>query len=81
MIPKLLQVPKITNKPDQKIFELQSKPKNQRQRTFFCRLCRQYGIKTRKAHLKNYHNADPDSISKRHTDDMVASIFVESNDL
>ena len=31
----------------------QAKPKLERQITYFCRLCRQYDIKTRKAHLQS----------------------------
>ena len=58
--------------------ELQGKPKNERQVTYFCRLCRNYGIKERKAHLKNYHKADPDAISKRSIDDMVSVIFLQN---
>lgn len=73
---KLLQLRE--SKKSHTLIEYHSKPKNQRQRTFFCRLCRNYGIKTRKAHLKNYHNADPDTISKRHTNDMIDAIFIES---
>jgi len=61
------------------IEESQSKPKDERRITYFCRLCRDYGIKSRKAHLKNYHNADPDTISKRSTDDIVDVIFLSSN--
>jgi len=59
--------------------ELQSKPKKERQVTYFCRLCRKYKIQSRKAHLKNYHNADPDTISKRSTNDIVDVIFVPNN--
>ena len=58
--------------------ELQSKPKKERQATYFCRLCRNYGIKSRKAHLKNYHNTDPDTISKRSTDDILDVIFLNN---
>lgn len=58
--------------------EHQSLPREQRQVTYFCRLCRNYGIKTRKAHLQNYHNANRDTISKRSNDDLVNVIFVES---
>lgn len=61
------------------LVELQSKPKKARQITYFCRLCRNYGIKSRKAHLKNYHNADPDTISKRSTDDIIDVIFLSNN--
>ncbi|NND86504.1 MAG: hypothetical protein HKM23_04105 [Nitrosopumilus sp.] len=56
----------------------QSKPKNQRQVTYFCRLCRKYGIKTRKAHLQNYHNANRDTVTKRSNQDLVDVIFIES---
>lgn len=59
-----------------RLAELQSKPKRERQVTYFCRLCRNYAIKARKAHLKNYHNADPDTISKRSMDDIVDVIFL-----
>lgn len=55
-----------------------SKPKSQRKVTYFCRLCRNYHITSRKAHLKNYHKADPDTISKRATNDIIDVVFRES---
>lgn len=58
--------------------EIQAKPRAERQVTYFCRLCRNYGIKTRKAHLQNYHNASRDTITKRSNGDLVDVIFVES---
>ncbi len=58
--------------------EDQSKPRTQRQVTYFCRLCREYGIKTRKAHLQNYHNANRDTVTKRSNKDLVDVIFIES---
>ena len=61
-----------------KLAGLQGKPKTKRQITYFCRLCRNYGIRERKAHLKNYHNADPDTISKRSTGDIVDVIFLSN---
>lgn len=63
-----------TFKPD----ELQSKPKSERQITYFCRLCRQYNIKTRKAHLQNFHNASRDTVTKRSNNDLVDVIFIET---
>ena len=59
-------------------FEGHAKPKQQRQVTYFCRLCRKYGIKTRKAHLQNYHNANRDTVTKRSNGDLVDVIFIES---
>jgi len=59
-------------------YENQAKPKAQRQVTYFCRLCREYGIKTRKAHLQNYHNANRDTVTKRSNNDLVDVIFIES---
>ena len=58
--------------------EFQSKPRNERQVTYFCRLCREYGIKTRKAHLQNLHNANRDTVTKRSNQDLVDVIFIES---
>ena len=55
-----------------------AKPRTERQVTYFCRLCRNYGIKTRKAHLQNYHNASRDTVTKRSNGDLVDTIFVES---
>ncbi|EIJ65031.1 hypothetical protein BD31_I0757 [Candidatus Nitrosopumilus salaria BD31] len=46
--------------------------------TYFCRLCRNYGIKTRKAHLQNHHNASRDTVTKRSNGDLVNTIFIES---
>ncbi len=58
--------------------EVQSKPRTERQVTYFCRLCREYGIKTRKAHLQNFHNAHRDTVTKRSNQDLVDVIFLES---
>jgi hypothetical protein len=58
--------------------EVQSKPRTERQVTYFCRLCREYGIKTRKAHLQNFHNANRDTVTKRSNQDLVDVIFIES---
>lgn len=59
-------------------YEKQSKPRSSRQVTYFCRLCREYGIKTRKAHLQNYHNANRDTVTKRSNKDLVDVVFIES---
>ena len=59
-------------------YQLQSKPKSERRITYFCRLCREYGIKTRKSHLQNYHGANRDTVTKRSNNDLVNVIFVES---
>ncbi|MCA9828193.1 MAG: hypothetical protein KC444_07380 [Nitrosopumilus sp.] len=53
-------------------------PRAERQVTYFCRLCRNYGIKTRKAHLQNHHNASRDTVTKRSNGDLVNTIFIES---
>ncbi|WP_081583240.1 hypothetical protein [Candidatus Nitrosopumilus salaria] len=53
-------------------------PRADRQVTYFCRLCRNYGIKTRKAHLQNHHNASRDTVTKRSNGDLVNTIFIES---
>lgn len=58
--------------------ESQAKPRLERQVTYFCRLCREYGIKTRKAHLQNFHNANRDTVTKRSNQDLVDVIFIES---
>ncbi len=58
--------------------EEQAKPRPQRQVTYFCRLCREYGIKTRKAHLQNHHSANRDTVTKRSNNDLVEVIFIES---
>ena len=55
-----------------------AKPKNERQSTYFCRLCRSYNIKLRKAHLQNYHNANRDTVTKRSNNDLIDVIFIES---
>lgn len=55
-----------------------SPPRPDRQVTYFCRLCRGYGIKLRKAHLQNFHNADRDTVTKRSNGDLVDAIFVPS---
>jgi hypothetical protein len=60
------------------VLENHGKPKSQKQITYFCRLCRQYGIKTRKSHLQNYHNANRDTVTKRSNNDLVDVIFIES---
>ena len=54
------------------------KPKNARQSTYVCILCRSYDIKLRKAHLQNYHKANRDTVTKRSNDDLVDVIFIES---
>ena len=56
----------------------QSRPRGQRQVTYFCRLCRSYGIRARKAHLQNSHNASRDTVTKRSNADLVEAIFVEA---
>ncbi|MCV0372446.1 MAG: hypothetical protein K5793_02715 [Nitrosarchaeum sp.] len=56
----------------------QARPKDERQITYFCRLCRGYGIKARKAHLQNFHNASRDTVTKRSNNDLVDVIFIES---
>ncbi|MFB5597600.1 MAG: hypothetical protein ACE5RJ_01090 [Nitrosopumilaceae archaeon] len=67
-------------KTDTLVALMQSKQKQQRARMYFCRLCRQYNIKARKAHLKNMHNTNGDAMSKRVTDDILSAIFLECND-
>ena len=59
-------------------YENQSKPRSERQVTHFCRLCRKYGIKARKAHLQNYHNANRNTVTKRSNNDLIDVVFVES---
>ena len=54
----------------------QARPRVQRQTRYFCRLCRSYGVKLRKAHLQNRHNANRDTVTKRSNDDLVDVIFV-----
>ena len=57
---------------------MQSKPRKERKITYFCRLCRKYEIKTRKAHLQNHHNASRDTVTKRSNQDLVDVIFIPS---
>ncbi|AFS83203.1 hypothetical protein [Candidatus Nitrosopumilus sediminis] len=59
----------------------QARPRVERQVTYFCRLCRNYGIKTRKAHLQNHHNASRDTVTKRSNGDLVNAIFIESKSM
>jgi hypothetical protein len=61
--------------------ELHVKPRAERQITYFCRLCREYGIKTRKSHLQNAHNANRDTVTKRSNTDLVDVIFIESKNI
>ena len=56
----------------------QAKARSHRNRSYFCRLCREYGIVNRKSHLKWVHNASHDTINKRSSTDLVNTIFVES---
>ncbi|MFQ5783124.1 MAG: hypothetical protein ACE5GR_08775 [Nitrosopumilus sp.] len=56
--------------------DFQAKPRTKRQVTYFCRLCREYGIKLRKAHLQNFHNANRDTVTKRSNGDLVETIFI-----
>ena len=63
----------------EQILQLHAKPKSQRQVTYFCRLCRVYNIKTRKAHLQNVHNASRDTVTKRSNNDLVDVIFIKSS--
>lgn len=56
----------------------QARPREGRRTTYFCRLCREYGVVNRKAHLKNRHNASHDTINKRSSADLISTIFVES---
>ena len=58
--------------------KIQAKPRSERQVTYFCRLCRKYNIKTRKAHLQNFHNANRDTVTKRSNKDLVDVIFTTS---
>lgn len=60
------------------VLSIQALPRAERQVTYFCRLCRNYGIKTRKAHLQNHHNASRDTVTKRSNGDLVNTIFIES---
>ena len=65
-------------KDSEMLIQLQAKPKLERQVTYFCRLCRNRGIKERKAHLLNCHNSSRDTITKRSSNDIVELLFVES---
>lgn len=56
----------------------QAKSRRRRSRSYFCRLCREYGIVNRKSHLKWVHNVSHDTINKRSSTDLVDVIFVES---
>lgn len=56
----------------------QARSRKERRTTYFCRLCREYGVVNRKAHLKNRHSASHDTINKRSSADLLSTIFVES---
>jgi len=44
----------------------------------FCRLCREYNIKTRLSHLELYHKTSPEiSKSKKSNKDILDVLFVE----
>lgn len=58
--------------------DFQTKPRSERQVTYFCRLCRNYGIKLRKAHLQNFHNANRNTVTKRSNGDLIETIFIAS---
>lgn len=53
-------------------------PTPKRSGKFMCRLCRQYGIKERKAHLKNYHKTDEGALGNKSFDDIVKIVFIEA---
>ncbi|MDH3779354.1 MAG: hypothetical protein OES15_00715 [Nitrosopumilus sp.] len=59
-------------------YQLQAKPKSERQITYFCRLYRKYKIKARKVHIQNVHNANRETVTKRSNQDLVDVICVES---
>lgn len=56
----------------------QAKDRRRRRTSYFCRLCREYGIVNRKSHLKWRHNVSHDTINKRSSADLINIIFVES---
>lgn len=45
---------------------------------YFCRLCRESGIRERKAHLKNYHRTDKKCLDRPSSDSIIKEIFIES---
>jgi hypothetical protein len=53
-----------------------AKPKHQV--TFFCRLCRKSGLKTPKAHLRDYHGADYRATQNKAYKDIIEVLFVEN---
>ncbi len=55
------------------------KPRTEKSKTYFCRLCRKYDIKTRLAHLENYHKTDRATTQKRANKDLIEIIFVSTN--
>ena len=46
--------------------------------TYFCRLCRKSGLKTPKAHLRDYHNADYKTTQNKSYQDIIDVLFVEN---
>jgi len=63
------------------VMEQQAKPRPRlgKQETFMCRLCGDYKVKLRKAHLVNVHKADPARMGKRSCSGMLFEIFGAPN--
>lgn len=57
------------------VLQEQGKSAEKRKKTYMCRLCGEYGIKLRKAHLVNKHGASKDRMSKRSTKNLLYEIF------
>ena len=69
-----------SDQPTMQVYEAdgQARDRHRRKISYFCRLCREYGIVNRKSHLKWRHNTSHDTINKRSSTDIVNTIFVES---
>ena len=59
--------------------QVRPRPRLGKQCTYMCRLCGDYTIILRKAHLINVHKADPARMGKRSTKGMLFEIFGAPN--
>jgi len=52
-------------------------PKENQKILYFCKLCREYGIKNRLTHLVQKHKTKAESVTNRKFNSIIAEIFVE----
>ena len=61
------------------ILQQQAKPRKEREITWMCRLCGDYNVKLRKAHLIKVHGASSDRMQKRAMGNILYEIFGRPN--